>query len=113
MRLERTTREALLICLAPALLLTVMVGGALGVTGCATVGQGDQGAELDRALARAEVSLEVTELALAVWDEQAAEHPEIDKWQEERDRLAAAVKEARAVVVMLRRLYGAAAESEI
>jgi hypothetical protein len=91
----------------------VVVLGAVavgGVSGCATARPVDEGFDVGRALARAEAALEVTELALRVWDEQAAEHPEIDKWQEERDRLAAAVKEARAVVVMLRRLHGARAD---
>lgn len=87
-------------------ILLVVCSGvmAAGLGGCATARPVDEGFDLGRALARAEVALETAELALAVWDEAAETRPEIDRWQEERDRLAAAVKEAREVVGMLRRL---------
>jgi hypothetical protein len=73
---------------------------ALGLGGCATMPR-DQGPTIERTLARAEFALEAAEMALAMWDAQAVAHPEIDRWPEERAKLAEAVREARKVVEML------------
>ena len=88
---------AVLACLWAA----VLGLGLGGLAGCATVRPADQGPSIERTLARAEFALEAAELALAMWDAQAVAHPEIDRWPEERSKLAEAVREARVVVDML------------
>jgi hypothetical protein len=91
---------AVLACLWAA----VIVLSLGGLAGCATVRPADEGLSIERTLARAEYALAAAELALAMWDAQAVEHPEIDRWPEERVKLAEAVREARKVVEMLQAL---------
>ena len=74
-----------------------------GLAGCATAPQ-DAGPRIERALDRAEFALAAAEMALSMWDAQAVEHPESGRWPEERAKLAEAVREARAVVAMLKGL---------
>ena len=81
--------------------LAVVALGLGGLAGCATARPADEVPSMERALARAELALQAAEMALAMWDAQAAAHPEIDRWPEERAKLAEAVREARAVVAML------------
>lgn len=81
--------------------LWLAVLGLGGLAGCATVRPADEGPSMERALARAEFALQAAEMALAMWDAQAADHPEVNRWPEERAKLAEAVKEARAVVAAL------------
>lgn len=85
-------------------MIVVAMLAAVGLSGCATVRPADPGPSIERTLARAEFALQAAEMALAMWDAQAAAHPEIDRWPEERAKLAEAVKEARAVVDMLQAL---------
>ena len=84
--------------------IVVAMLAAVCLSGCATVRPADPGPSIERTLARAEFALEAAELALAMWDAQAADHPEVNRWPEERAKLSEAVKEARAVVDMLQTL---------
>lgn len=99
-------RWAVLACLW----LAVAVLGLGSLAGCATVRPADPGPSIERTLARAEFALEAAELALAMWDAQAIAHPDIDRWPEERSKLAEAVREARQVVEMLQQLSKKPAE---
>ena len=85
------------------IVLACLCGAVFGLAGCATM-PADTGPRIERTLDRAEYALAAAELALAMWDAQAQDHPEVDRWPEERAKLAEAVKEARAVVAMLQEL---------
>lgn len=84
-------------------MIVVVMLAVVGLSGCTTVPQ-DTGPRIERTLDRAEFALAAAELALAMWDAQAVDRPEVDRWPEERAKLAEAVKEARAVVAMLKGL---------
>lgn len=84
-------------------MIVVAMLAVAGLSGCATM-QRDNGPSIERTLARAEFALQAAEMALAMWDAQAVEHPEADRWPEERVKLTEAVREARAVVDMLQAL---------
>ena len=85
------------------MVLACLCGAVFVLSGCATM-PADTGPRIERALDRAEFALAAAEMALAMWDAQAQDHPEADRWPEERAKLAEAVKEARAVVAMLKGL---------